>query len=223
MKNNILAAIFCGALATTAGAVTTFTETFDTGANGWLNGASGAPTYESTGGVGNSPYLSYTSTFTSGASGSFGAPPLQLLMRANSANDASGDAFVGNWIADGVQSFTLTLRHNYSSSLDFYVRIAGAGGAGASLATGYSVPSNTWTTISFPISDGNPPFLSYGASDFNGVFTNVQNLQLGLYVPASTTFTDLKMDIDNVGITVPEPSSCVLLGLGSLALLRRRR
>lgn len=206
-------------------AVSTFTETFNSNASNWLNGASTAPTYNSTGGVGNSGYISYTSTFTSGASGPFGAPPLQILFRGNNAANASGDAFVGNWLADGVKSLSVAVRHNYSSTLSLYARIDAGGGAAASLAYDalYAVAPNTWTQVAIPITNSNPPFLSYGAGNYNSVFTNVNNLQLGFYVPASTTFSDFRMDLDNVALTVPEPASLGLVGIGLAALVTRRQ
>jgi hypothetical protein len=210
-----------------AGAVTTFTETFDAGASGWLNNAApnATPTHVTTGGVGNSGYISYTAASVTATSGSFGSPFTQLMFRANNAADASGDAFVGNWITGGVGTMTVSLRHNNSTSLDFYIRIAGSAGAGASLATGYTVLPNTWTEVTFDITDSNPPFSSYGAApNFSSAFSNIQNLQLGLYLPEGT-YTGLTMDIDNVGITVvPEPSS-IILGVAAmgLAFIRRRR
>lgn len=215
------------ALATgSASAVTNFTETFNTDASNWLNNASGAPAYFATGGIGDSGYISYTAPDFNSGTGGFG-DPLQLMFRGNNAANASGDAFVGNWMADGVLTLSLAVRHNYGSSLNFYTRIAGVGGAGASLANiaSYAIAPNVWTTITIPITDSNPPFASYGPSTFNGTFTNVQNLQFGLYLPASTDFSNLRMDLDNVAVAVPEPSTAISLigGLGLLLLHRRRR
>ncbi len=215
--------------AVSASAVTTFTETFDTGTSGWLTGTSAAPSYNASGGVGDSGYISFTSSFTSGATGPFGAPPLQILFRGNDAANASGDAFVGNWLEGGIQSFSLAIRHNHSEALSLYARFDAGAGRAASLAydAQYRIEPGTWTTLTVAITDGNPPFLSYGAGNFSSVFSNIANLQLGLYVLPSTTFTDLRLDIDNVAITaVPEPASLGLFALGGLATLgavRRRR
>jgi hypothetical protein len=207
-----------------------FTEEFATNASGWLTGVSTPPAWFSTGGVNDSAYISFTSPeFTSGTNSFDGAPPLQLMFRANNAADASGDAFVGNWLSGGVVSLSLAVRHNYTETLNFYARFASTGGAGASLgfAGVFAVePTNTWTTITIPIVNSNPPFTSFGTGNFTSVFSNVQNLQFGLYLPTNTTFTDLRMDIDRVSI-VPEPSTWALVAcsasvLAGLALRRRK-
>jgi len=201
-----------------------FVEDFASNNANWLNGASASATWLPSGGVDGGSYISYTApTFKSDASGAFpGAPPLQLMFRANNSADASGDAFVGDWLAGNVSALTLAVRHNYGSNLNFYARLAGVGGAGASLAfdASFAVAPNTWTSLSIPIVDSNPPFLSYGApgSTFTSVFTNIQNLQFGLYVPASTDFIGLSMDIDNVSI-VPEPGAIGLSAVAGLLLI----
>lgn len=241
MKSHVLRNLPALALALalttgSASAVTSFTETFDTGANGWLKNTSptAAADHFTTGGVGNSGYISFTHTFTSGTSGTGGGPPLQLMFRGNNAADASGDAFVGNWINDGVQFLSLTIRHNYSTSLNFYSRIAATAGGGASLNVlpEFLIPANTWTTINIPIindlydaeNNTDATFLSYGAGTFNSVFTNIHDLQFGFYVPASTTFTNFTVDLDNVSLVVPEPASLGLVAFaGAGFMLRRRR
>lgn len=225
-----LVAVLAVASATnSAFAVTNYTETFNTNASNWLNVDSTAPTYYSSGGVDGSGYISHTRTFTSLASGPFGAPPLQVMMRGNDAANASGDAFVGNWLADGVESLTVAVRHNYTSTLNLYARLDAGGGAAASLAfdPAFAIAPNTWTTITIPIVNSNPPFLSYGSAGsvpgagFNTIFSSMDNLQIGFYLPASTSFTDLTFDLDNVN--VPEPASLGVLALGAVGLLGRRR
>lgn len=206
-----------------------FTEDFTSGASNWLNGASAAPTWSATGGVGNSPYISYTSPdFTSGGSSPFPPfpPPFQLMFRANSSANASGGAFVGDWLSGGVSSLSVAVRHNYDSTLHFYSRLASTGGAGASLAfdDAFALAPNTWTTINIPIVESDPPFLGYGSGTFSSTFSNIQNLQFGLYLPANTTFTGLRMDIASASV-VPEPGTIglVAFGLTGLVLLHRRR
>jgi hypothetical protein len=218
--------------------VVAFTETFNTGNSNWTNGqtdgSTGGPvTWNESGGVGNSGYISYNSgDFTTGNGTTYpGFDPVvtQLMFRANATNDASGDAFVGNWLGSGVVSLSLMVRHNYTETLNFYSRLTPGGGAGASLAPVFAVAPNVWTEVSIPIIDSNPPFLSYGGgspnANFNGVFSSMQNMTFGFYLPPQTDFTNFTMDIDNVTLTVPEPSTAFLiaLGFGGLSALRRRR
>jgi hypothetical protein len=228
MKKTLGVAIAAALTLTQASAlVVPFMEDFESNNSNWLNGASASATWLSSGGVDGGAYISYTApTFKSAESGPFpGSPPLQVMLRANSAANASGGAFVGDWLSGEVSSLDLAVRHNFDSSLNFYARLASTGGAGASLAFDemFAIAPNTWTLVSIPVVDSNPPFLSYGTGSFNGIFSNIQNLQFGLYVPASTDFIGLSMDIDNVSV-VPETSTVALLvlGIAGLALLRRR-
>jgi hypothetical protein len=208
--------------------VNPFTEEFTTNASGWLSFSNTAPNWLTNGGVGDSGYISYSLTFTSPVSGPFGGPPQQIMFRGNAANDASGDAFVGNWLSGGVTFLTLAVRHNYTETLNFYARFDAGSGRAASSAfdVSFAIPStNTWTTVTIPIVNSNPPFVSYGAGTFNSVFTNIQNLQFGVYAPTNTVFTDFRLDIDDVSV-VPEPSTWALLACAAAALaggrLRRR-
>jgi hypothetical protein len=196
-----------------------FTETFSSNAAGWTDGSSGngAATlvHSAAGGPGGSAFVSNTSTIEAV---SFGT---RLLFRAHAANNASGNAFVGDWLDAGVETLSVYFRHDASTSLDFYARIAGTGGAGASLATGFTVPANQWTLIEIPIIDSDPPFTSYGSSTFNGVFSNIQNIQLGVYAPAD--FSEVvTFDLARVSI-VPEPGSLALLAIAGAAVFARRR
>ncbi|CAL1125409.1 unnamed protein product [Cladocopium goreaui] len=196
-----------------ASAVSNFTETFATDDSDWLDGASGTPDYFP-------EYISYApAPFNSGAGG-FG-DPLQILFRGNAGNNASGGAFVGDWLADQVTSLSVDVRHNYTTDLNLYARFNRGFGQAASLAniTDFAIAPNTWTTIEIPITDSNPPFVSYGAGNFNSVFTGIQDIQVGLYLPANTDFDTLRFDLDNVQLTVvPEPSTLVMFGLGLSAL-----
>ncbi len=227
MRNMTITGLMSLGLVAASGASTSavtlpFTETFDTNASGWVNDDHGALIHHSSGGVDDSGYVSRTHQLTTPATPPpFGAP-LELLFRANASNDASNDAFVGDWLASGVETFTFHVRHNASTLLDMYVRIAGTGGAGASVAPGvFPVAPGVWTAIEIPIVDSNPPFVSYGAGSFHSTFSNIVDIQLGVYVPDDFD-ASVTIDLDNVGI-VPEPASLMVLGAGTLGLLFRRR
>ncbi|MEM9752448.1 MAG: hypothetical protein AAF916_03590 [Planctomycetota bacterium] len=229
LPTRLLAASTLAFAAGSASAVSTFTETFDTDAAGWLDAQFAPATYEATGGApgfGDTGYISYSPAAFNSGPGGFGGDPLAILLRGNEGS-ASGDAFAGDWIGDGVQSFSVDVRHNHDTALNLYTRTDLGAGSAASLANNaiYSIAPNTWTTISYNVTNSNPPFVSFGAAGpfgFNAVFSDIANLQIGLYLPANTDFDDLTFDLDNVNVTVPEPASLGVVALAGLAALRRR-
>jgi hypothetical protein len=208
-----------------------FTESFEGGASGWVIGlvpsGTGSPAWSSTGGVADSGFISMSRTMS--ASQFNGSGFGFIAFRGNAANDASGDAFVGDWLAAGVSSFSAFVRHDAPSPLNFYVRIdAGGGAAGSSVV--FSVPSNTWESISVPIVESPSSFQSYGNGTFSSVFSNVQNVQIALaatqpaeVLDGTTTYT---FGLDSVAV-VPEPSAVMLvlsgLGCGVIGYVRRRQ
>lgn len=202
-----------------------FTEEFATNASGWVFGTSNAPTWFATGGVLGGSYISATATIDTNGFG-------PIVFRGNNANDASGDAFVGDWLAGGVTLFTAYVRHNAPTNLNFYIRLdRGAGNAASS--NPLEVAPNTWSQLVIPITNSlgtNGVFQSYGAAgtNFNAIFTNIQNVQVALSsvqdpVTVGQTYT---IDLDQPAI-VPEPSTWALLACAAAALagvhLRRRR
>lgn len=213
-----------------ASAVTVpFTEAFATNAAGWVIGlvpsGTGSPTWSGSGGVDNGGFISLSRTMS--ASQFNGSGFGFITFRGNAAADASGDAFVGNWLTADVSGFSAAVRHNAPAAINMYLRIDAGGGAAASSVV-FSVPSNTWTTIGVPIIDGTSSFQSYGAGTFSGVFSNVQNVQIALaptqpaeVLDGTTTYT---FGLDNVS-AVPEPSAMALAAtaVGCVAGLRLRR
>ena len=193
-----------------------FTEDFATGSANWLNGSGTAPVWSATGGVGGSGTVSASATVDTNGFGS-------IIFRGNNAADASGDAFVGNWITGGVTLFTAYVRHDAPTNLYFYVRLDRGSGNAAS-SNPLEVAPNTWSQLVIPITNSlgtNGVFQSYGAAgtNFNAIFTNIQNVQIALSagqnpVTAGQTY--------NVGLTkvatVPEPTSLSLLA-GAAGLL----
>ena len=185
-----------------------FTESFETNASGWVYGTSSSPTWSATGGVGNSGFIS-APAIVSGSG--FGA----IVFRGNDANNASGDAFVGNWLASAVTTFSAYVRHNADVALNFYARFdAGAGRAGSSV--NFLVNPNSWTLLQLPILNEITSFQSYGAAGqgqagFDAVFGGIQNVQIALSLDTVNAGTSVTVDLDNVSI-VPEPSILGLLG-----------
>lgn len=200
-------------------AVVPFTESFDTNDAGWLNNTSGTPTYSATGGPGGAAFISESHNFVGNVNND-----TIVLFRGNSSNNASGDAFVGDWITDGVSSFSFDLRHNFSAPVTLFARFASPAGFPGGVAVAFApVTPNTWTNVSFDISPSNPAFVSFEGSNFNTVFSNIGIVQVGVFVTPGVAGVDQNADFDltNVSI-VPEPTSLALIGLGGLMMLRRR-
>jgi len=209
------------ALAQTGRAVSVlpFTESFEASSSGWVYGTSSAPTWSATGGVGNSGFISAPATVSGSG---FGA----IVFRGNDANNASGDAFVGNWLTAGVTTFSAYVRHNADVALNFYARFdAGAGRAGSSV--NFLVNPNSWTLLQLPILNEITSFQSYGAAGtgqaaFNTIFGGIQNVQIALSVDTVNAGKTVTLDLDGVSM-VPEPTASVLLMAAGAALLASRR
>lgn len=210
----------CGSAAM-GGTVSPFTETFESGANGWLSGAFSAPTIVASGALDGSAYASASADLNS--AGPFGL----TVFRGHDDFDASGDAFVGDYLAGGITNISLDFRHNAGQDLDIALRVASSNNFPAfAIEMPTAVASGQWTTLSFELSFFNPFLSIEGAPTpqaFADIMQSVGNIQIsaarpdGLVDPLVVNF-----DFDNVSIT-PAPSSLALLGLGGLVASRRRR
>jgi hypothetical protein len=194
-----------------------FTEDFTSGASNWLNGASTAPTWSAAGGVDGGGYISAPGAITAGGFGT-------IVFRGNGSADASGDAFVGDWISGGVSTFTAYVSHDAPVALNFYARLdAGSGRAGSSVD--FSVAPGAWFQLEVPIVNSPTSFQSYGAGTFATVFNGIQNVQIALSATQdpSTAGQTYTVSLDRVA-TVPEPGTLGLVasGLGALFLVGRR-
>lgn len=208
-----VAAAAIGLVPAAAQAVTVpFTETFSADRAGWVYGTSTPAIWQATGGVENGPFISGTATPLGSG---FGA----IVFRGNDANDASGDAFVGDWITGGVKQFSAYVRHDAEVPVNFYFRLdRGAGAAGSSNVFSPVLP-NTWTKLTLPIEVGS--FQSFGAAgnlfpgdlnaQFNHVFSSIANVQIATSIDQQpgvigNAFT---FGLDSVAV-VPEPSGVVM-------------
>ena len=194
-----------------------FTEDFTTGASNWLNGSSAAPAWSATGGVDGGGYISAPGAITAGGFGT-------IVFRGNASADASGDAFVGDWISGGVSTFSAYLYHDAPVALNFYARLdAGAGRAASSVD--FSVAPGAWFQLEIPIVNSSTSFQSYGAGTFATVFNGIQNVQIVLSATQdpSTAGQTYNVSLDRVAI-VPEPGTLGLVatGLAAIGLLRCR-
>lgn len=216
MKKLYLIAVVLGLVQSGwAVSVLPFTESFEVNSSGWVYGTSSAPVWSASGGVDNTAYISAPATVSGSG---FGA----IVFRGNDANNASGDAFVGNWLTAGVTAFSAYVRHDADVALKFYARLdAGSGRAGSSVD--FLVAPNVWSLMNFSIVDSASSFQSYGAGTFATVFSAIQNIQIALSVDTVNAGKTLNVAVDSVSI-IPEPSTAgLLLVAGGFMAWRRRK
>ncbi len=213
------------AVSTTAlagGLVGPFTETFDAGNANWTNfNGSGGLDWFSSGGPNDSAYVSGGFNLQN-ASGMF--PP--VVLRAQQGDNASGGAFVGNWIESGVIGFSFDIRHDLDQPITIFGRFATPqNNPGAAVNSSITVEPNTWTTVTFDLTEDSADIISFGSGTYESIFSNVGNIQLGFYVPDGLAGQDIPMrlDLDNAGLLIPSPGAAGLLGLAGIAAMRRRR
>lgn len=215
----ICAATAAVAFASSAHAlVNPFTEEYATDASNWRQSDSVTPlVWNAAGGPDGSSYASAEFNFISSGAGSTPA-----IIRGQDAFDSSGDAFVGDWLAAGVTTFSFDIRHDAGVPLTIFARIAtSANFPGAGAIDPIPVPSGVWTTVSFAVDPGT--WVLEGPVTFASVFGSVGNIQLGAD-PGSLANTDqvVTFDIDKVSI-VPVPGTLAFAGMIGLVGIRRRR
>jgi hypothetical protein len=94
------------------------TEDFTSGAANWKNFASLDLTHVAGGGPNGSGYVTTGFAFTGAPTGS------SVLFRGHDAFNSSGDAFVGNWLAAGINRLSADVRHDAPEPVHFFVRLA---------------------------------------------------------------------------------------------------
>jgi len=219
--NKIILLTIASTASASLGGVVPAVENFETGANGWLQGSFVAPTISASGALDGSAYISSSADLNS--AGPFGLS----VFRGEDAFDASGDAFVGNYLASGINRVTFDFRHNANIDLNVALRVAGSNnfpGMGVELPS--LVAGGQWVTLGFDLDFSNPLVTLEGPPTedfFNSVMEAVGNLQVSIARPDGLdTPMVVDFDLDNVTIT-PTPSSLALLTLGGLVGIRRRR
>jgi hypothetical protein len=212
-------------VATTVQAVSVPTsESFNVDAANWAdNSGLALLTHVASGGPDGSAYASADFAFnTGGGAGGTSA----VIFRAQDEFNSSGNAFVGNWVADKITKLSVQVRHNAPMPLSYFGRFSGPGNFPGGTAIQFApVLPNTWTTLTFNITPSSPQFVTFEGTSFNSVFSNVGHIQLGVGIPAALAndMTAYKYDLDNV-VATPEPTALCLgtLALGLLATCRRR-
>jgi len=203
-----------------SGSVAPFTETFELGDSNWT-AATGPATWNATGSIDNSAYISGSVDLNN--AGPFG----MTVLRGHGDLNASGGAFVGNYLASGVTTIEFDIRQNSGFDLGLALRVASPLNSPAlNVSAGQLAASGQWVHLSFDLFFGNPLMTLEGppTPDFyNAVMSSIGNLQVSAARPDGlSTPLIVDFDLDNVQIT-PTPGGTALLGLGCLVATRRRR
>lgn len=214
---NVIATIgiFAACASYASAIIVPFNEPFSGPAANWSSAASFSPlTYVAAGGPDGSAYATRPTSFAANGVGEF-----PILFRAQSNFNSSNNAFVGDWIASGVATFTYSVRHHAATPVDFFARFGPSAGPGAVALAPVSLPPNQWMTFTIPI-DPSTPFIYEGTSF--AAFANIARVQVGVIIDPSLAGQagPFAFDIDNVGIT-PAPGTAGLLVIAA-GLLRRR-
>jgi hypothetical protein len=196
------------------------TEDFDLTTANWKNVASADLTHGPSGGVGDSGYVATSLAFTNAPTGS------SVLFRGHDVFNSSGDAFVGNWLAAGIEQLSAYVRHNAPQPVDYFARVATpANFPGVIFSALTAVQPNTWTRLDFQVSPTSPLTTVEGApSSYNAALSNIGNVQVAVRVPEAlaTDQTAYAFDLDSISIAVPEPAGAVLMILAAAMCSLRR-
>jgi hypothetical protein len=199
-----------------------FTEEFVSNVSGWEDNPGDPLTWFLTGGSFGSSFAGTEFSYFGFEDPNGGGP---AIFRAHDFDNASGDAFVGNWLT-GVGMVSAYVYHETPENLNFFLRVAAPFNFPAvAFVSPQTVPPFTWTYV-YWIIDPNSPSCVPEAGTCSSVLANIGNLQIGNLVPPSLAEDENAyfLGVDRVRV-VPEPSQTVLLGSGvaGLFLLARRR
>lgn len=200
--------LFCGGA---RAAIVPFTESFTSGAAGWT-GPAGSATHDPAG---------HIAVETNVNAASFG---VVIGPRGQAANNASGGAFIGNWITEGVTALTFLVRHDAPVPMSFGARMVTPANFPAAIGLDFvPVVPNVWATVTIPISPGYAGFVSFEGSDFATIFSNIASVQLLYNVPGSlaNTGTIVRFEADDVRL-VPGAGTSALGAIAMLVGARRR-
>jgi len=221
-KSALLTGLLLGMVLTSVpveAVIVPYTEDFSGDAANWHDAGGGSLlTYVPTGGPDGGSYV--VGTFNFLGSGVGDTVP---LFRAHDEFNSSHGAFVGNWVAEGVDGYSVYVRHHAPFDLTFFNRYASPNNfPAANSVFAPAVPPDTWVALGVPIPD--PGFVFEGPFTYEQVFSNIGHLQVGIVVaPGLAGLNQIfTFDLDKVTVT-PEPHTLTLLLLGGLLMRRTAR
>jgi hypothetical protein len=232
----VVVAVLSQGFAQVAFGVVPFTEHFTTNHSNWTEESTAVfATHNAAGGPApaSSSYISALKNTAMKSSGD-----ATIVFRGQNNLGSSGNAFTGNWLADGINHFSVYVYHEAPVALPFFVRFATTFAfPGTNGMDGNTVPPNTWTQLNFDIHPSQIDVTLFPETDdpmeklnfFNQSFSTFGRFQVGFVTPAAMAMntTSYKYAIDQVSITgpgVPEPTVGTLLMMaGSFVVSRRRR
>ncbi len=213
----IAASALCGT--TVQAATVPFTEDFAVDNANWADSSFSPLAYNAAGGPDGSSFVSTTSDFLNA-----NANDTLTIFRGHDSLDSSNDAFVGNYLAEGVTTLSVQVRHFAPEPLGFFARLASSANfPAAAVVEVVPVIPGVWTELTFDLSETNP-FLFPEGVPYGSIFSSIGNIQIGVTAPASLagSATPIPYQLDKVTIT-PEPASAGLFAVAGLAMLRRRK
>lgn len=165
-----------------ANATVPFTENFASSVSNWTTGGGTPATFQTAGGPDGSSYASVTVTL---ANIPYNAPI--IMFRGQDEFNSSNHAFEGDWLASGINRFSVYVWHNAPVALGFFVRFAPPNNFPGTIAEdGTPVPPNTWTRLSYNLSPEKIDqyiFTEGPSSYYYDTLSNVGHVQVGFRVP----------------------------------------
>lgn len=148
--------------------------------------------------------------------GSFGNRPFM-------AGDNEDARYIGNWLSASATGMTLNLKGGVDTEpMIIHMVLFGANGSRWETNTGYAVgPSGGWQSAHFEVSDLVRVSGIGTMNDALGAINRVMFRHNTVLLPGGESVNG-QLLLDNVQV-VPEPGTLAALGLGALAVLRRKK
>lgn len=218
VRISLLAASLLAASGGARAATVPFAEDFPSDASGWKNGSVLDVSWAPSGGPDDGSHIEATMNYF-GFESPFGGGP--VVFRVQDEFEASGGAFEGDWLADGIGEVRAFVRQDTGEDLNFFLRVATRFNIpGAVFEDDVTVPSGVWTQVSWTIDPASPLCSGEGVTCAEAL-ADVGHLQIGTDAPEALVVLDqgFALALDQVELrAVPEPAAGVLAATGALVL-----